>query len=422
MEYCKNLIKFCFICGHFTPSKRSKGQLSQKLILTYEKYFDQKFISGVPWVPQTICKRCYNYLLEWSHHKRKSLPFGVPMIWTNPINHDPSNCYACVNTKRGLQKKNMAKFQYKSVRSAQVPLPHTDNIPTRCPSPDVFSTDEYMSSLPEMGVQYLYNPEPSDISSPIMITQERLDFIVAKLQLTQRKSEELGSFLRAHNLLAPTTKVSAYRKRQADLQKMFSVNDSKTYSYCSDVTALMASMNIEHKPEEWRLFIDSSTTSLKAVLLHKTNLKPSIPVAYSTDTKETYNILKTILESIDYAKHEWKICCDLKVVAMLCGMQSGYTKNMCFMCDWDTRFKGNQYNTKNWNMRNESNIGFRNVVREPLVSKEKILLPPLHVKLGIVKSFIKTIAKGEKVMTCLKEIFPRLSPAKLMNGKYICIH
>lgn len=149
-------------------------------------------------------------------------------------------------------------------------------------------------------------------------------------------------------------------------------------------------MGITYNADEWRLFIDSAKNSLKAVLLHRTNKKPSIPIAYSTDTKETY------------AKMKWRVCCDFKVVAMLSGLQGGWTKHPCFICDWDSRYKGNQYARKNWKDREISEQGKGNMINEPLVLKKKILLPPLHIKLGIVKNFIKTIAKDDAVLNSLK--------------------
>lgn len=423
MENCKgNINNFCYICGRFTPANRKPGSFSEDLKLAYQKYFDQTVISGVPWVPNITCKTCYNSLLDWLHHKRKSMPFGVPMIWIDPIQHDPSNCYACVNTVHGLTKKNMKKFKYKGVASAQIPLPHSEHNPPKLASPDVLSPSTLVTVAQtelETVDHSLFDPGPSALKEPVLIKQDELDTIVASLNLTQRKSEELASFLNARNLLAPGTRVSVYRKRQSDFQNFFMVNEDKTYAYCNDVDTLMVAMDIEYKPEEWRLFIDSSSTSLKAVLLHVTNSKPSIPVAYSTETKETYDVLKTVLNSIDYEKHQWKICCDLKVVAMLCGLQSGYTKYMCFMCDWDSRYKGNQYTMNKWNMRTEHTVGFQNVIGGALVPTEKILLPPLHVKLGIVKNFISQIAKQETVYACLRQIFPRLSEAKLKKGMYI---
>ena len=43
----------------------------------------------------------------------------------------------------------------------------------------------------------------------------------------------------------------------------------------------MKELGLEHDPDEWRLFIDSSKASLKAVLLHNVNQNPSVPVAHA---------------------------------------------------------------------------------------------------------------------------------------------
>ena len=51
--------------------------------------------------------------------------------------------------------------------------------------------------------------------------------------------------------------------------------------YCSDIDGLNAYLSITHDPDEWRLFIDSSKTSLKAVLLHNGNVLSSIPVGHA---------------------------------------------------------------------------------------------------------------------------------------------
>jgi hypothetical protein len=74
-------------------------------------------------------------------------------------------------------------------------------------------------------------------------------------------------------------KVTAFRFRQKDFEQFFRTQGE--LSACKNVEGLMAAMNIRYNSEEWRLFIDSSMHSLKAVLLHKGNVLPSIPVAYA---------------------------------------------------------------------------------------------------------------------------------------------
>ena len=66
---------------------------------------------------------------------------------------------------------------------------------------------------------------------------------------------------------------------------------------------------------------------------------------------------------------------------------------------------------KDWPVRNAFSIGQKNVIREPIVDTEKIILPPLHVKLGLAKNLIKAVKKDKLGFCYLKKILPELSKA-----------
>ena len=55
---------------------------------------------------------------------------------------------------------------------------------------------------------------------------------------------------------------------------------------CTDIDGLMQTLNINHYPLDWRLFIESSNLSLKAVLLYNGNILPSILVGHSVHKNE----------------------------------------------------------------------------------------------------------------------------------------
>ena len=77
--------------------------------------------------------------------------------------------------------------------------------------------------------------------------------------------------------------------------------------------------------------------SLKCILLHNGNQFTSVPIAQSTSQKEKYEAVKYVPENIGYDQHIWFICVDLKMVNLLLGQQSSFTKYPCFLYMWDSR-------------------------------------------------------------------------------------
>ena len=184
--------------------------------------------------------------------------------------------------------------------------------------------------------------------------------------------------------------------------------------FCCNIEEVMKSLKIVYNSSDWRLFIDSSKFSLKAVLLHIGNVYPSVPVAYSKTLKESYDSINIILKFISY---KWKLCADFKVIAFLLGLQKGYTKYCCFICEWDSSAKALHYNKKEWPLRNNFTPGLKNISSMPLIDPRSVIIPPLHLQLGLVKSFIKTICKKSPNFSAfMASKFPSLSKAKILEG------
>lgn len=190
-------------------------------------------------------------------------------------------------------------------------------------------------------------------------------------------------------------------------------------TYCSNIHGLFRQLGYEHKPDEWRLFIDSSKSALKAVILHNGNKRPSIPIAYSTKLKETYINMELLMNRINYDQYKWRIVSDFKVVALLMGLQAGNTKYPCFLCLWDSRARNAHYAQDNWPRRVVYVPQRENVQNQPLVDSKTIIFPPLHIKLGLIKQFTKTLPLDTAAMNRLKQMFPSLSIAKIKEGVFI---
>ena len=58
----------------------------------------------------------------------------------------------------------------------------------------------------------------------------------------------------------------------------------------------------------------------------------------------------------------------------------------------------------------------RNVINDPLVDIDRILFPPLHIKLGLIKQFTKALDMDDGCFTYLCQVFPGLTMEKLKTG------
>ena len=75
---------------------------------------------------------------------------------------------------------------------------------------------------------------------------------------------------------------------------------------------------------------------------------------------------------------------------MLFGQQSGYTKYHCFMCEWDSRDRINHWIKHDWPLRKFFTPGYRSSLHPALVDKSNVILPPQHIKLGLIETVCKS--------------------------------
>ncbi|GBM85111.1 hypothetical protein AVEN_62867-1 [Araneus ventricosus] len=243
--------------------------------------------------------------------------------------------------------------------------------------------------------------------------QSELNDLVRDLGLSKGGVELLGSRLKNKNLLTSGTSFSWYRHREKKFTQFFSKDGNLVFR--NDVQGLKKCFDVEYDPSEWRLFIDSFKASLKAVLLHNDNSFASFPLGHLVHLEENYNDLSMILEKINYQEHRWMICGDFKMLTTLLGQQTGYTKYPCFLCLWDSRSRDLHWTKTDWSLRGALTPGEK---ISNLVPPEKLLLLPLHVKIGLMKQFIKSLPKYGECFRYLCSKFPKLSEAKFKEGVF----
>ena len=111
--------------------------------------------------------------------------------------------------------------------------------------------------------------------------------------------------------------------------------------------------------------------------------------------------MELLLEVIKYSEYQWSLCGDLKVIGLLMGKQAGFTKYCCFLCLWDSQAVSQHYKQKDWGSRSTFVPGEHNLKENPLVDMNKVLLPPLHIKLSLMKNFVKALQMVLPSNTCL---------------------
>lgn len=423
---CPNRNKFCVVCGLFVPNQKSR-KITKTFVECYEQYFLINFVPKVWYQPEVVCGYCYRGILGSNSVNRHQHPmkYVYPVIWMNRSEHAVESCYFCQSQPltTNLKYKFRHKIQYHSCDSVKPAVlrsrtnpsaPSEEQIPdaveehSLCADNDIEDISEYQPINSEFG----FAPRH-------FITQADFDDLVRDIGLTKTNSEILASRLQQWRLVSEDFRVTSSRKRskQLSFDECFKVDDQSGITYAVDIENLFEIIGHPYNPDEWRLFIDGSVKSLKGVLLHNGNAFPSVPIVYGTDVKETYANMRNILKLINYDLHGWVICCDLKVVAIITGLKKGFSKHQCFLCLWEGRHRELHYTDHEWQPRITHKLGENSIDHMPLVPSSKIILPPLHIKLGLIRNFIRALPREGEAMMHLKTIFPKLSNAKIDAGK-----
>ena len=102
-------------------------------------------------------------------------------------------------------------------------------------------------------------------------------------------------------------------------------------------------------------------------------------------------------------------------MSLILGLK-GYTKYPYFLSLWDSGADDKHYTQNECPTRDTHQPGSHNVAAGPLVEPHQILLPPLHIKLGLMKNFVKAINKESPTFAFIKQTFSQVSNVKLNAG------
>ena len=293
---------FCYVCGYYISQRQKKHKVipETKFFIAYEAYFGIKMgDQGKSWATNFCYGSCRSTLEGWMSGSRKCMPFAIPRIWRELTNHH-DDCYFCmVDISTYKKTKDRKKIVYPSIPSSIAPVNHGPELPI--PQPPTTHAISLTSSEDD-DVDFEVDTQSSS-KDPHFPNQNELDDLTRDLVLTKAKAQILSSRLKEWNLLAPSCKISKPRKRHATFANFYAMSsDSDHFSlcYCTNIQGLFQEIAVAYSASNWRLFIDSSKRSLKAVLLHNVNVYPSIPIAHSVQMKEDRDSVKILLELIQY--------------------------------------------------------------------------------------------------------------------------
>ena len=294
-------------------------------------------------------------------------------------------------------------------------MPHSAKTPV-----PVFKQLPHLEDLSDVEERSDSNDADFDIhQDPVRrgFDQHELNHFARNLGLSKKASEILSSRLNEKNLLEQGVQVSYFRTRESTFLQYF--RSDSGFVFCHNIPGLLKELGLSiYSPNEWRMFIDSSKQSLKCVLLHSASLFGVVAIGHSVCLHEEYGDVKRVIELLQYEKHSWIIFVDLKMVPFLLGQQRGYIKYPCFLCMWDCRARKKHWVGKNWPPRSDLKPGDPNTVHESLVDRKKIIFPPLHIKLGLMKQFVKAFSTDGDCLKYIILTFPIMSIEKFKAGVF----
>lgn len=299
--------QFCYICGCYISNNRRYSVEGEKIGEAYEKYFGLCLTQdkNKKWAPSFCCSQCSRILLSWLKGENRKLKFGIPRVWREPRSHTDGECYFCSVKIYPGRKKNI----YPNVPSSLAPVDHSIDLPV--PSPPKISrmdTDDSSLTTNSTNEDFKLENEPNQ---PVLINFKKFEAISKDLKLSKRGSIKLLQHLKENNLTDSSVTQRSIQNRSEAISEY--IREENGYGYCFNVPGLITHLYNNYFDEDWILFLDGSTKSLKGVLLHRDNFKPPVPIFYGKHIKEEYESFSNLFAKISYPLHQWKICGDFKV-------------------------------------------------------------------------------------------------------------
>ena len=190
--------------------------------------------------------------------------------------------------------------------------------------------------------------KPED-DQPVFLTQAELNVLTWDLNFSKESTQLLGSHLKEKHLLAPWTTFYWYQDHKRELKQFFMFQDKSLLVYCNNIARLIKSMCLMMLQNED--FLSTHPAKVSKQFFYIMGIVFHLPIEPLVLMKETHSSMDHLLSAVNYQKHKWLICRDLKVVRLILRLQGGQTKYLCFLSLWDSQADEQQYVKQEWPLR-----------------------------------------------------------------------
>ena len=385
---------FCYICGEYTIAPNRKPVTSFITRAFGIKLADQ----DKAWAPHLVCKACTETLRRWSNGKR-SLKFGIPMVWREPTNY-VTGSYFCAVDVTEINRKNRDSLKNHDLQSARRPVAHCDEIPVPIfgELPDI--SDEDASSVEGHKDEEEVVLE-DDVPHPF--SQKELNDLVRDLSLSKDSAELLASTLKEKNSsLTVLRSASSVFSLQWRTRCTVQILRSFCSGLCHSTNQEIGDCSLTAASNHWNVFCYITATSLP--------LCPSLTRLRWRRSMKRWSVCwrKLVMISISglfvLTWRWWTFCWDNFLA-------SPSTHVFC-TC-------GIIWTVLSITRRMSGIVGGIGALQRKecqLVDRDRILFQLLHIKLGLIKQFTKALDKDGDCFTYLCQAFPGLTMEKLKAG------
>jgi len=90
-----------------------------------------------------------------------------------------------------------------------------------------------------------------------------------------------------------------------------------------------------------------------------------------------------------------------------------------FLCMWDSQAREKHYIVKEWTAREDFIPSKHGVTDAHIPNPRKMILPPPHINLGLMKNSVKFVDKSGEVFLYWSRKLPSLSSSKVKRGIFV---